>query len=288
MEAGGKRYIVYGSRSNTISIWNLADLHMGSAACAEDLLRKDVAAIRDDPCAFWFGGGDYADFIGYTDIRFDPDVVAPWISVKDLKQLGRVSMRRVRDLLLPIKDKCLGLLEGNHEKKYELKKDHEGLHGWLCEELGAANLAYSCLVDVTFVRHPRTARPTLTLDNPDRQNSRRAFRFFLHHGAGYAQTAGGKLNRLIQFMYSFDADVYMCGHVHDQVGRREPMIGADADCKKLIAKEKVGVISGSYLKTYAQGTTTYGEMKGYRPTVLGAAKVEVTPMATKQPVKGAI
>jgi hypothetical protein len=39
----------------------------------------------------------------------------------------------------------------------------------------------------------------------------------------------------------------------------------------------VGVISGSYLKTYAQGVTTYGEQKGYEPTSLGAAWVQIHP-----------
>jgi hypothetical protein len=37
------------------------------------------------------------------------------------------------------------------------------------------------------------------------------------------------------------------------------------------------VISGSYLKTYAQGVTSYGEQKGYEPTTLGAAWVAIKP-----------
>ena len=279
MEAAGKRWIVHGSRTDEFTIWNLSDLHWLSKACAEDDVRRDIAKIQADPYAFWIGGGDYADFIGYTDKRFDPDSVAPWVKVADLGDLGAYGMRCVRDLFLPIKGKCLGLLVGNHELKYALKTEHEGLHGWLCTELGVPNLRYCSLFDVVFARRGKRGAPTLAreLGPSVAGSSRQTFRIFCHHGAGWAQTPGGKLNRLIQFMQGFIADVYFCGHVHDQVGRREPAIGADDDCANIRAFQRVGVVSGSYLKTYAQGVTTYGEQRGYRPTALGAAWVRIRP-----------
>ena len=287
MEAGGKTYIEHGSRADEFRVWNLADLHWLSTACAEDQIRTDVATIAADPYSFWIGGGDYADFIGYTDKRFDPDVVAPWVKIADMGRLGQFGMECVRDVLLPIKDKCLGLLLGNHEKRYSLKTEHEGLHGWLCTELDASNWQYSVLFDLVFARAGRIASPRLRRTPPKHGKiSSRSFRIFAHHGAGYAQTPGGKLNRLIRFMDSFDADIYFCGHVHDQVGRRQPTIGADADCQHLRAKERVGVISGSYLKTYQQGATTYGEQRGYRPTCLGAAVVTINP--DKMTVRGEV
>jgi len=278
MKAAGKRYILYASRKDTFTIWNLSDLHLGNAACAEDRLRADIRAILDDPFSFWVGGGDMVDFIGYRDIRFDPDAVAPWLTVRDLGNLGEIGMKKARDFLAPIKHKCLGLLIGNHEKKYQLRTEHEALHGWLCTELGAPDLGYCALFDLVFVRDSRSGpKPSLHMERPRGTGSCSTFRFFVHHGAGYAQTPGGKLNRLVQFMQSFDADVYMVGHVHDQVGRREPAIGANAACDELVARERLGIISGSYLKTYAENTTTYGEQRGYRPTVLGAASVTIHP-----------
>ena len=278
MEAAGKRYIEHGSRSDALTIWNLSDLHLMSRACAEDKLREDIETIENDPHSFWLGGGDYCEFIGHTDKRFDPDSVAEWVSVKDLGRLGERGIRHCRELFWPIRHKCLGLLMGNHEKYYELHTEHEGLHSWLCTELGVSNLRYSSLFDVVFIRNPRAKTPRL-LQGPVKRNgfSKVAFRIFCHHGAGFAQTPGGKLNKLIQFMQSFDADVYFCGHVHDKVGRREPTIGGNPACDKLVAHERLGIISGSYLKTYAQGVTTYGEQRGYRPVSLGAAWVKIRP-----------
>lgn len=281
MEAAGKRYIEHPSRSDEIMIWNIADIHWLSKACAEDEVRADIQEIADDPNAFFLGGGDYCDFIGYTDKRFDPDSVAPWVSVKDLGKLGEVGMRQIRDLFWPIRHKCLGLLLGNHEKKYQLKKEQDHLHAWLCTELGVPNLEYSALFDAVCVRNPKAKGPRLLAKSPPTGFSRVGWRIFAHHGAGYAQTPGGKLNRLIQFMFSFDADIYFCGHVHDKVGRREPSLGGDPACTRLRAHEKLGVISGSYLKTYAQGVTTYGEQRGYRPTALGAAWVRLIPATGK-------
>jgi hypothetical protein len=57
------------------------------------------------------------------------------------------------------------------------------------------------------------------------------------------------------------------------------MLGADAACTKLVQFERLGMVAGSYLKTYQQGTTTYGEQRGYRPTSLGPAVAHINPEA---------
>ena len=78
-------------------------------------------------------------------------------------------------------------------------------------------------------------------------------------------------------MRNFEADIFFMGHVHDQMGARLTPLCADSDCLKIRNRTRLGVVSGSYLKTYAQGVTTYGEQKGYEPTTLGAAWVMVKP-----------
>jgi hypothetical protein len=284
MIAAGKRYIVYPSRSDVFEIWNLSDLHMGAKACAEDMIRRDVEAIKSNPNAYWLGGGDYCDFINYGDKRFDPDAVSESISVKDLGQLGRKSAEMVYDMFSPIRDKCLGLLYGNHELSYMKDKAMQNLHSKMCIDLNVPDLGYCCLMDLEFIRDShkkgKVCKPLFTIENPRKEKiigQVYEVRVFAHHGSGFATTPGGKLNKLIQFMNNFDADIYFLGHVHDQVGRRQATITADRDCKKITAHEKLGVISGSYLKTYEHGSTTYGEQKGYAPTTLGAAKITINP-----------
>lgn len=281
MQAAGKRYIAHGSRSNSFTVWNLSDIHLGNRACAVDTVKRDIERIRKDPTAFWLGGGDYAEYIGAQDKRFDPDAVAESLTVADMGKLGLVLTSRVRDLFKPIAHKCLGLLMGNHERHYERWTEQTGLHAWLCNELQVPNLQYSAFFDVVFCRCPGVKAPRLQFTYPPNHcgQGKSSYRFMVHHGAGFATTPAGKLKRLIDFMERFDADVVMCGHVHDQKGQRLVRIGADKDCTTITAKESIGVISGSYLRTYAQGVTTYGEQKGYAPVPLGASFVRITPMA---------
>ena len=265
MEAAGKRLIQHPTRSDSIRLWHLSDLHYLSKGCAVGEIRKDIRTIADDPFSFWLGGGDYVDFIGYRDKRFDPDCVAEWVPVKALADLGRYGVEKLLELLDPIKHKCLGLLLGNHELKYELQTEQ------------VANLGYCALMDVVFRRRSRL-KPSIVQKWDSISGNSQSFRLFCHHGAGYAQTPGGKLNRLVQFMQSFDADIYFVGHVHDKTARKEPAISANEECTKITQRERLGVIAGSYLRTYTQGHIGYGEQKGYRPTALGAAVVRIHPM----------
>lgn len=278
MKAGGKRFIKYGSKTNIIKVWNLADIHIGNRSIARGKFEEDLATIKDDPFSFWFGGGDYADCISVSDKRFHPDSVDENVKVKDLGMLGKRLLTEFKDYVMPIRHKCLGLLMGNHEKQYMGMKEQEDLHGWLCTELEVPNLTYSCLTDITFEKVPRTRVPVLWKGlGADDGLTRATFRFFLHHGAGFANTPGGKLNRLIKFMQAFDADIFMVGHVHDQIAKRIPSVGADRNCTKLVQKEKIGIVTGSYLKTYAEDTTSYGEQRGYDPVPLGARWVAIKP-----------
>jgi len=142
--------------------------------------------------------------------------------------------------------------------------------------LGTRPLGYCAFADVVFT-HSKGDPKILPGPIEDNTRASAAFRFFLHHGAGYATTEGGKLNRLIRFMERFEADVYMCGHVHDQTGKRIQVLRANTNCTDVIHGDRVGIITGGYLRAYAKGTTTYAEMRGYLPTVLGAANVDIWP-----------
>ena len=282
MEAAGKRYIWHPSRTDTFKLVYFSDIHWLAKACAEKQVLQQRQAILDDPFTFWIGGGDYGEFIGYGDAkRFDPDAVSEKVTVKDLARLGKVTYTGIRDLFKPIAHKCLGLIVGNHEKQYMRRLQQEDLHGWLCTELDVADLGYSCLMDVVFCRTGTGMvglHPTLPpRRGPIRYQASQVFRVWCHHGAGAAQTKGGKINRLTSFMRNFDADIFFMGHVHDQMGARLQVLEADRDCTKLTNREKLGVISGSFLKTYARGITTYGEQKGYEPVTLGAAWVAIKP-----------
>ena len=278
MEAGGVIYVEHPSRKDWFTLWGTGDWHLWNRACSEKLLDHDLAEIREDPHALWVGTGDYADYIGYHDgKRFDPDCVSERVTIADLGRLGQRQTEEVRDKMKPIASKCCGLILGNHELKYQQTQEQANLHGWLCTELGARNFGYSVLFDVIFCRVTGIKTVRVSRNCPKNCNARHRFRIFAHHGSGFAATPGGKLNRLIRFMNMMEADIYLMGHVHDQTGRRMVEIRADATCENITQREKLGVICGTYLRTYTQGSTGYGEQKGYEPVPLGARFVRIHP-----------
>jgi len=280
MQAAGSRYILYNSRSAVLKIWIMADIHYANKGCHLALLKKHIKEIQNDPCAYWIGLGDYADYISYDDKRFDPSEILQDIAVADLGNLGQILTSRVDDLFAPIRDKCLGLAYGNHEWRYMRDKDQQGLHQWLCTQMGVPNLGYSFLMNLTFVRVAQKNLRQKVLDTvPDKTGSTRwSLRLYGHHGAGGASTFTGKANRLAKFMQAFDADIYMCAHVHGEQSLAIPRIGADEKCQTLKERAALGVITGSYLKTYQLGVGAgYGERAGYGPSFLGAAVLHVEP-----------
>jgi len=294
MQCAGKFYIFHPSRSDKFKIWGIGDLHMMSRAHHAHQLSRDLAVIKEDPFSFWFGMGDYCDFIGYADKRFDPDAVAEDVSIKDLGRLGATGMERVKKAFDPIKKKCFGLIEGNHERKYALHKDQQQLHGWLCTELDLPNFGYSVFFDIVFrrvtgIKTPRIERlsTTATAEGETRASGNEmTVRVFAHHGAGFATTPGGKLNKLIKVMHDFDADLYYMAHVHEPTAKPISYLSADGKCEKLMARKKMGVITGSYLLTYAQDVTTYGEQKLYSPVETGARFATIEP--DKQRIKAEV
>lgn len=281
MEAGGKVNIIYPSRTSRIKIYNIADIHYGNRSCNMKRFREDVKKIKEDPDALWFGGGDYCDFIAPGDKRWDASIIDEDIKVKDLGRLGHVLCKKMIKEFEPIQSKCLGLLYGNHEDKYMKSKDQQDLHTWMCTEMGVPDLGYCCFMDLCFSHRNAGGPKRVAVYRQGlagmKSSSHWTLRFFLHHGFSSAASPGGKLNSLIKAMTHFDADCYMMGHVHDQKAQRNVRIGANSTCTELEDKQTIGVITGSYLMTYAKGFSGYGEQKGYGPTPLGAVKITVEP-----------
>jgi len=243
------------------------------------LLQEKIREIRDDPCSFWVGGGDYADYISYTDRRFDPACISDDLAIADLGQLGLALTTRVRDMFKPIAHKGLGLLFGNHEVKYMREHNQQNLHAWLCTELSLPNLGYSALFDLVFIRKHDQAEISLCAKpeygSPYQMTS---VRVFVHHGASAAQSHGGRINRLAKFMTDWIADIYMIGHTHDAKGLKIEPLGGNDECSKVVAFPRIGTITGGFLRAYDQSEYPgYGEVRAYTPTPLGAACVEIKP-----------
>lgn len=287
MIRAGRFYIPHQSRSDIFRLYPFADFHLHNRACDKPKLHADLQRAAADPFGLVTGVGDYADYVGYRDKRFDPDALDPeLLKISDLARLGKKQTEDVRDLFAPLKDKLVGLGFGNHEWKIQNMTQQRDLHVWLCTELETRNLGYCALYDLIFVRLSGCNLPPLPYHETSETGQRLrqakgvekwALRVFQHHGAGFAQTRGGKMNRLERFMHQHRANLYIASHCHDKMGDQISELGADRACAKPVSFNKVGVITGGYLLSYAEGAPGYAEPKGYAPTPLGVTVITITP-----------
>jgi len=154
------RYLVSG-RDVEFRLYVLGDVHIGALNCAEVELIKLVKHIQKDPYAIWVGGGDYADAVILNDAaRFDVNTLPNWMltgNPQTIKErIGDIlfaQRQRFVKLVMPIRDKCLGLIEGNHE--FAIFKHHNRDHmSELCRMLDVTNLTDCAFLRLRFLRNP--------------------------------------------------------------------------------------------------------------------------------------
>ena len=249
--------IAYRSRKDVFSLYPIGDIHAGTTFCAEDKIRAKILEIKNNPHALWIGMGDYCEFIPPNDKRFDGMVIADWVDKDDIAESQSKWMLKLLD---PIKDKCIGLMMGNHETYYHSKNNHN-IFKRLYDGLDAKNLGFSCFYRLNFSRGGAVTTVTCHFE----------------HGSGGAQTEGGKAMRLYKSMSGFEADIYGVGHLHDVKILPITYIGL-TEHMEIKAKTKVGCLTGCWYRTYADGENpSYAEQKGYSPTNLGCPVFEICP-----------
>lgn len=264
MRALGKITIPVRSLGDTYRLYDLSDIHWGNRGCAASKLRSIVEMIRCDRRATVILGGDQIDAISPGDKRFDAGVLDDRAlkSLADLGNLGEVLTESLVEELNPIRSKIKVALMGNHERTLMLRMGQAGLHGHLCRRLDALNGGFSCLFDLVFV---------------DPEKTRVTYRVYAHHGSGAAQTPGGKINRLVRFMDLALSDITLTGHTHEMLEYSRSRVGANRECNKITNVDQLGVVCGTFLRTYTQNVVGYGEVAGYHPTSIGTPAIEIVP-----------
>jgi hypothetical protein len=250
---------------DTIKLSFIGDIHWGAAQCNKKLLKACVRMIADDPTHWWLGMGDYVDAICPDDKRQDFRSLDPETKLKELNDLPKKQIREIVSELEPIKERCLGLLTGNHEEKIATKY-YTDIHSDLCLHLGVKNLGYSAFVNLKF--------PRLRKDKTE------SVLICAHHGFGGGRKKGSKVNRIEDFAASFPyCDIYAMGHVHETISFVSTVLKYEPISQKIISKPRAFVVSGTFLETYTKDFSGYGERMMYPPTSLGISTIIIKPHA---------
>lgn len=244
--------VPYQSRKDIFKLYPLGDIHAGTEYCVEPKIIRQVKTISNDPLARWVGMGDYADLVLPTDFKRWDNTISDWVHYDNVAHDQCVW---VYELFKPIRDKCIGLIGGNHEDSVRRHYSYDFMTN-LCENLKVPNLGYSAFVRLVF----------------DRQGGTKT-EFLCHftHGSGAPQTEGGKVMNLKRSFDDFEGDILAKGHIHGLHCMEKPFLTVTrTDPPRIVDRNRCGALTGSWFLTYMQGVkASYGERRTYDPTAIG-------------------
>jgi len=247
------------TRDNAINLYAFGDLHIASKAFQKDAFLKLAQEIKENN-GYWIGMGDFGEAIAVTDRRFDPDSIREEYR-NELPRYHQLEVLELKEMLEPIKDRCLGVLEGNHE--VSLRTSQFDMMWELCNYFHWHHLTTEAFIRLNL-HHP-VRQKTLDCD------------IFCAHGYGASRTKGGNVAKLQRLMDHFLADLVLVGHTHIAQPLIDAKIRLPKRAKKLWIDKKIrlGFFVPSFYLTYKDGVDTYASRMLYAPSIIGAWKATV-------------
>ena len=251
------------SRSDLFRLVFIADIHLGSRYCDERLLRATVQSIAEDEDALWLGLGDYCEWINRKDIRFQESEIADWLwGIDDIAGEQR---RRIIEILNPIANKCVGLVEGNHEADIRIHADRD-VYRMLVESLmderqkagikASLALGINGFVKLVFRRY----KPSGVWDTW-------MCIVYATHGSVGGRRTGAKALRLEDLHRSHIADIIVMGHSHVPLVLPSVVRQEAGKKEQAIVRETHLISASSFLGTAELGWPEYAERKDYSPSL---------------------
>ena len=256
-----RRRIDYKSQLDEFYVVPIGDCHLGNKGCELSRLKEMVQWIKDKPNCYWLGMGDYIDCINYTDKRFDPDT----IEKKYLGELSNCVPMQIDDfinIVRPIADKCLGFHRGNHEEKIRLQYHYDVMYE-LWKEFQKPLLEDSCVTVLDF-------------HLPNEQVH--SIKIFSMHGCCGGRKGGSKINWLEDLIAYMEADIYLIAHSHIKESEIKTQLYVDR-AGRVQQRKKVLGVTGSFLRGYVQGCSSYIEKAMLPPTDLGVIRLSIRPFS---------
>ena len=261
----------YKDKDQVWTIYPIGDIHLGASNTNEEKLQEDVERVASDPYSVWIGLGDYLDLILPKDLkRFHAKTLAEWINFDDLDNLVYHQVEYAAQLLAPIADKCLGLISGNHESSIIKYHSVDPVYVLAKELKYISGKTIPCLGKCAFIRQK--------FKHKDDKSGKKLNRLdiSLHHGWFAGRKPGGKANNLLAAFEKFDCDLFICGHGHEKLVVNNTCLHVDED-GHIKDKHRFAMMTGSYLRTFTEGKSSYAEDAGYSPSTLGPVEIKYTP-----------
>jgi len=242
------------------------DVHRDAPNHALDRWKEFLEWAKKKPRCYFLGMGDYHDMNSTSERLILSDERLHESTKKTLSNMYQNECNRFVKEIGFMKGKLIGLLEGNHYGKFEngMTTSQE-----MCRQLGTAYLGVMSVIRLRFLSTKRGV-------------TSRAVDMVAHHGKGAARLIGMSLNRVQQMAEAVEGDVYLMGHDHKKavgMGTKVRIVGKNNNKEKPIRLEnrkQIFVRTGSFLKGYVDGESSYVADMAGNPTDLGVVKLEFT------------
>ena len=183
-----------------VEIVPIGDGHLGESECDISLLRDVVEYVRAEPNRYAIINGDMINNAIKT-------AVSDVYGENDPED----EIRKVANLLFPIKEKILAMGSGNHEER-TLKLTGIDPSRYISVRLGIED-RYASNSFLLFLKMGLSH--TSKNSNRDKQL---VYKIFVQHGYGGGKKNGSKLNNLnASDGIVADADLYIMGHTHTPI-----------------------------------------------------------------------
>lgn len=226
-----------------------SDLHIGSKKCDYNLINERIESVKNSDNTYWVGIGDFLNNSIKT-------------SVGDVYEEELSPMQQIQTavkMFEPIKDKCICLTAGNHERR-TMKQDNIDLMQFFATELGIPDKYdyVSCLVFLRF-----------GMLNSHHGHRKVLYTIYCTHGDGIGgKTAGGKANGLQKRGQIVDSDIVIIGHTHSPLSFRDSFYRIDLQSSTVKKVDQLFVNASATL-----GYEEYAEMYGMKPSSCVSPKI---------------
>lgn len=219
------------------------DLHIGSRATDYNLIRSRIKYVAEKENAYALIGGDICN----TALKNSKsDVYEDTMSTRDQIKLAT-------KLFEPVKDKIIGIVDGNHERRVAKETSITPLEQFAVQ-LGRADY-YDEIATLLFVRFGKTVNKGGLCSG-----RKLCYTIYMTHGFGGGSTMGANANNLSKLGDSIDADLIVAGHTHKGIDFPQGTWRVDPQNNSAHFKEQVCIRAGAPM-----GQEKYAEAYGARP-----------------------
>ena len=224
----------------------ISDLHLGDPNCNIEKFLGYRDWLEETPNAYTLLNGDILNTAIKDSVS---DIYTETMSPQE-------QIKKAVELFSPVKDKILGVVNGNHERRIS-KIAGIDITEVMADRLGVWYAGDEVFIKLRFGRKPNK-KPV-------------AYTIYSTHGFGSGRTVGSKVNNLQKLSDIVLADLYIASHTHFMTAHQDIYLVPDTRNNNIMKVKRTFVSSGAFLDR-GRG---YGVQKGYPACKLGSPRIRL-------------